>query len=489
MNLTAIRQKIKNLTDYSPELQQFNDQLDDLVNDAFYSIWTMKRWNFATKIAIVDFHIDITTSTDTEFSGGSNVTLNATNGERRVVLSHSIGRLADKGVWEGSPISINGQEYTISRIDSLTEIILTEAYKENSTPTTTDWTIKKRYYFLPEDCLELLYFGHRDYPYNTVSGSYPPYGKATAILPRHEEMIGLRADYQSTYAEAYIPSPTVQIAAAETLEVAEGTGIGTFSSGFYEFCWSFEKDGKVGALSEPFIYEVEEANTDIDITFKSFDGENIVSDSYQSNDQIAPQWEGYRKRVYYNKNLNKTTGERLGLPCWLAVTIGGTRNTADYLQPLVAEDTAATVTISNPNQLDNGSERYIEIDGQHQRIRPYPRVNGFDEKVVKTNEKTTYLKQGVIRYFRKPKDLLLATDSPEMPYEFHQLIVYKALEDIYLKLGQQGLAATYERKYMKEIKQLSKRYVDKIDFQVQRAQFGFSLVKRGYDSSMLKYGG
>ena len=49
MNLTALREKIKNITDYSPDLQQFNDQLDEIVNDSLYAIWTMKRWTFATK--------------------------------------------------------------------------------------------------------------------------------------------------------------------------------------------------------------------------------------------------------------------------------------------------------------------------------------------------------------------------------------------------------------------------------------------------------
>lgn len=73
-----------------------------------------------------------------------------------------------------------------------------------------------------------------------------------------------------------------------------------------------------------------------------------------------------------------------------------------------------------------------------------------------------------------------------MPYEFHQLIVYKALEDIYLKLGQQGLATTYERKYMKEVAQLAKRYVDKIDLQVQRGQFQLGKAPAVFDGSTFR---
>ena len=59
MNLTAIREKIKNITDYSPDLQAFNEQLDEIVNDAYYSIWTQKRWVFATESIPYRFFVDI----------------------------------------------------------------------------------------------------------------------------------------------------------------------------------------------------------------------------------------------------------------------------------------------------------------------------------------------------------------------------------------------------------------------------------------------
>ena len=74
-----------------------------------------------------------------------------------------------------------------------------------------------------------------------------------------------------------------------------------------------------------------------------------------------------------------------------------------------------------------------------------------------------------------------------MPYEFHQLIVYKALEDIYLKLGQEGLSTTYARRIENEMKELKKRYVDHIDSHVRRGQF--SSGGRGvlYDMNSLKH--
>lgn len=493
-NLKALREKVKNITDYSPELQQFNDQLDELINDAYYCIWTMKRWNFATKLDTLRFHVDITATTDLENTALSAVNMNITTGERKATLSAPIDRLHNPDIWEGQPIEIDTMEYTISKVISRTEILLDRAYEGTSYSDYTGWKIKKRWYDLPEDCLELLYLGHRDYPYVSVTGSQNPYGKSTAILPRREEDLDLRVDYDSSYAEGYITSPSLSIAPAEKIKLAPAETSGNFTGGkSYEFCWAFIKDGKVGALSESEIITLNDADTSINVKFVSWDDEVIQADSYNNKDQVASQWEGYRKVILWNKNFNKATGERIGLPCWLYVTVGGSnRNELDYLDILIAKDIDSNIDILNTNQLDNGSRRYIEIDGLHQQIRPYPRVNGYDfevDQVLDGAEIVTYhdyVREGVIRYLEKPKDLLLSTDVPKMPFEFHQLIVYKALEDIYLKLGQQGLAATYEKKYMKEVNNLAKRYVDKIDQKMVRGRFHMAYGRPTYDGSTLR---
>lgn len=495
-NLKALRQKIKNITDYSPELSQFNDQLDELINDAYYSLWTMKRWNFTTKLGTMRLHTDILPGTDTENNAGGTVTASINKGQRQVAFIAAIDRLHDPDIWEGQPIEIDTMEYTISKVLAGQVILLDRPFEGDTSVENSNWKIKKRFYDLPIDCLELLYLGHRDYPYVSVTGSQNPYGKSTAILPRREEDLDLRVDYTQSYAEGYITTPVQNIKPAEQLTLGQSNQAGAdFQAGnFYEITWAFVKDGKVGALAEPQVYEVQANNTSIQILFKSYDDFNIVADTYNNKDQQPTQWEGYRKVVFWNKNFDRTTGERKGLPCWLYVTNGGSnRNESTYLEPMVVEDTVGTAHIIYTNQLDNGSQRYIEIDGQHQQIRPYPRPIGWDYEVDQVQSPPgtitvyhDYVREMVMRYMFKPQDLVLATDVPQMPYEFHQLIVYKALEDIYLKLGQQGLAATYEKKYMKEVNGLAKRYVDKIDQQVVRGRFHMSMGRPTYDGSSLR---
>jgi hypothetical protein len=100
------------------------------------------------------------------------------------------------------------------------------------------------------------------------------------------------------------------------------------------------------------------------------------------------------------------------------------------------------------------------------------------------------LREGVARYYYKPSHLGFATDSPQMPHEYHQLIVYKVLETLYDKIGQSAQADNYRRRIDKEIKGLEKRYTDHQDSLVQRGQFNLSGNRFFYyDYASLKTGG
>lgn len=495
MNLTALREKIKNITDYSPDLQQFNDQLDEIVNDSLYAIWTMKRWTFATKTMNYRLFPDILPDRDNQnvVAPRINTGISWVQGERLVTFTNIVDRLEVCGdidgrlVWEGQPIEIENRDYIIEKVVNATSLIVDEPIVAPTPPVGTfseNWAIKKRTYDLPEDCIELLYIGHRDYPYQTSAGSFPPYGKMTGLMARREEQVDLRADYKASYAEAYVWMPAYQVPAAEklNLSVANDVGSGFVAGTYYELCWAFEKDGKIGALSEPQVIQMTPqggGNNAITMQFVSWDDQVIVADPYTPADIHPTPWRGHRKVIFYNKNFDKTSGERKGLPCWVQVINGGnTRASDSYNKPVVVNDEASTYTITNYNQMENGQKRYLEIDGQHQQIRPYPRPDGFDEVISQIKDGQgiqtfqDFRRDAVIRYYKKPQDLVLYTDSPEMPYEFHQLIVFKALEDIYLKMGQEGLSNTYRKRIETEVKDLQKRYCDHIDSQVQRGQFG-----------------
>ena len=83
-------------------------------------------------------------------------------------------------------------------------------------------------------------------------------------------------------------------------------------------------------------------------------------------------------------------------------------------------------------------------------------------------------RQWILRYLCKPKLLCTSTDSPEMPYEFHQLIIYSVLFEVFTKGNNSSMAAMYDKKIEDAVKVLERRYIDRTDTFWQRGQFGIS---------------
>jgi len=490
MNLTEIRNKIKSITDYSPELAVYNEQLDILVNDAYNAIWTEKRWKWAQKTIFMDIWPDVVAAQP----NGTTVNITATNNRRALTFVSAINALASYPYqWEGQIIEINGRDYFIDQVLSSTSIRLREPYRGTTSPAGGDsaWKMKHRFYDLPPDAIELLGLVHKDTP---AVGKIPPYGAVRAITARKEEDFNLREDFTNFYSECYIPYGTSNVPPAETFTFETVGIVGTIPNGTYlEFCWAFETDGgkKVGALSESKVTSITVGGPGgIQILFRTFDNVALAAPAYVDGvDQTMNQFEGLRKRLYFNQNFNRATGVRLaGLPVWREVTLGATAtvpgmpglSTAE--DPVRVADTASTYTVASLAQVNPGNKRYIDYDGLHSRFRPYPRPIGSDfvylysagaEGPVAINDAPErQFRQWECRYYRKPSRLGLQTDTPEFPIEFHQLVVYKVLHDIFSKHDNLSQAQNYQKKYNDEIKRLEKRYVDSIDIDLVRGQFG-----------------
>jgi hypothetical protein len=127
MNLTALREKIKNTLDYSPDLQGFNDQVDNLINDAYFYIWTLKRWTFSQKLAQFKFLPDILPERDT--TTGTPINASVTKGSRRVTFSAVMDRL-NPDDWEGAIFDLDNYEYIISKVVVVTKFFLTKYLSE-----------------------------------------------------------------------------------------------------------------------------------------------------------------------------------------------------------------------------------------------------------------------------------------------------------------------------------------------------------------------
>jgi hypothetical protein len=489
VNLTEARNKVKSITDYSPELAVYNEQLDILINDAYNALWTEKRWKFAQKTIFMDIWPDLVPA---QPNGTTIINASVTNNRRRVTFSGPIRAMETYPyVWEGQVIQIQGRDYFIDAVVSGTEVRLREPFRGTTSVDDESWIIKHRFYDLPADAIEILALVHKDTP---AVGKIPPYGAVRGITARYEEDINLREDFTNFYSECYVPYGTSNVPPAEVTGASGTTVVGaSITVGTYlEICWAFETDGgkKVGALSEPAIAQVTGQQNAVEVKFRTWDGVSVAAPTYNDGiDQTMNPFEGLKKRVYFNQNFNRTTGVRnAGLPVWREVTLGATAvapgtpglNTSE--DPVRVADTVDFYNITNLTSVSPGNKRYIDYDGLHLRFRPYPRPIGADftylyvagsageNPVSNANERQ--FRQWECRYYRKPGRLGLQTDAFEFPIEFHQLVVYKVLHDIYSKHDNMTQANNYQKKYDTEIKRLEKRYVDSIDIDLVRGQFG-----------------
>ena len=489
MNLRELRNAIQNLANLKPTNADHLLDIDNLINAAYLHVWHSKPWSFNQKVVNFAVLPDMTYETEA-------VSAEVNDFRRSVGFTGPIRALTN--IWEGHWIELNGRDYEILKVVSTSEIQLKEPYR-GATDDITTWRFKMRNYALPSDLVSIVGLSHRDHPSTGTTRRHIP-----AMMPGTDEHLALSSDRSSTYADYYIPMPSIVIPPGEKLAETtpeEPTPCTLPANYYYEFAWAFRHNEWVGALSEPLVVKVateESAAQAIGLSPYTHDDTLVVTPAYNDDYDKQPNvWEGYRKILYVNVNYNHVTGERLGLPKWVVVTqYSGSISQYDH-NPYLLEDEESEWIIRYKEQVSPGNPAYIEVDGQYQVLRPFPRINGYDYHydygtiaiiggtIYKPD---VYWKQLELRYVYKPAPLARLTDTPEMPYETHQLIVSKALEDYYLKMGNASMSQVHRANYEKEAAKMAIKYTERGPSNHQRLpQYGIG--GRIYGPQTIKWNG
>lgn len=482
MNLRELRSKIQNMANLKATNLEHTNDIDALINGAYQHVFLSRPWSFAQRIAYLNILPDMDYQTEA-------VSAEVNDFKRSVGFTGPIRALTK--IWEGHVIELNGRDYTILKVVSDSEIQLTEPYR-GATDDITTWRFKMRTYGLPSDLVSIAAVSHRDHP------STGTLRRSIAPLPNGiDERLELEADRAATYADYYIPTAPRFIPPGEKLaevETEEPTPCTLPANYYYEFAWAFKNGEFVGALSEPAtvkVGSVEGAAQAPSISPYTHDGTLIESPAYNDDFDKQPNvWEGLSKVLYVNINYDHVNGARLGLPKWVMVTqYSGAISQYDH-QPYLLEDEESIWTVRYKQQISAGNPTYVEVDGQYQTLRFYPRIDGYDahydygtQAVIGATiyKPDIYFKQVEIRYVYKPAPLCVVTDSPSMPYDTHELIVLKALEDYYLKMGNASMSQLYRGNYEKEAAKAATKYIERAVYDNQRLmQFGATRFHRPY---------
>lgn len=338
-----------------------------------------------------------------------------TNG-RYVVAFSGVTPLS---TWVGQTmVGPDGVSYTIGALSATgTEVYLTDVYG-GSTVTSVSWGITFERCYMPPDCAEVL--GFIDRTRNHL--------RLIHLGRRTEEFLTLdRTDAGD--ALAFIEDDWEQNRPpdfAPTL-AQSGTGGSLTTGTTYQYGYTFYYRGMETAPS-PF---AEIAITGTSVAISGL--ENTLDNGLGT---------GIYKYLY---RRNKTRNGR-----WQRLT------------KLFSETDGATGTLT-----DTGTGDYLATQHELFESQPIRTFRVWMRPGTNTDAQTIYF-----RYKGRVRRLYADADVPKWPAEYHHLLVYGALVDLYMQAGDDNKAAMSQRRYDVLLKRMKEQCISTTDERFVRGMWG-----------------
>lgn len=417
MDLQALRDYCTNVLDYDATANPtYKGQLDRLLTDAYERVWSEKPWLFAQKDVLQLARADAT------------VDVSATAGS--FTLTHT-GDLIP-GQMDGQIIEIEGVEYTIAYVRNATLAYLTEPYA-GATGDGAGSTVIYRYMDLPADTQMVMNVAHRT---NSITPEDP--GMMVALTRYEDEYYNLALGergvprYWVPQDPVTIPAPLTAVGVA-TVVAAPGRGVRTI-----EIAMANEWAGRSSGLSQA---------TTVTLT----DTQEVTL-----TPGVIPNQTGLY-RVYYLRSPD------LGLHAWRRVTdTAGVTAVAPNGGVTLTPDTSTTFLTSQAYSLFY--PRYQGDGGMRERYRLYPR-QAEDQKYT-------------VRYLSRPRPLVEATDTPDIPAAHRVIIAYRALVQLLMKSDNPSESALYEKRSDGELLKMERRYLIDAARRIVKGDFAVAGTQR-----------
>jgi hypothetical protein len=412
MILKDIIEEINGLLDHNPNVATHENHLIRLVNRHYQEICSSSPWRFLQERATKQLYQD--------FSGSAGTTLTLTNNSKTVTAA--AGTWLHSGM-EGAVIedTANSIEYRIDSVQNNTTAFLTEATGASAAVTgTTDFKVKWDKIKLPRDMVDFLGITIRDEIFGQAANSRDR--RIVYVDPRTEE--DLLLDHTASGDTIIITDDdydrTFNNDLTLTLAVDNGGSNALAANTTFEYCATIEREGIESPPSPVVSAATTGSNRRITVSgLPAVSGVDV-----------------YRKRIY-RRNATAKTG-------WYQIT-----------EIVPAASPSATFADDGSASLDYTRPLYYE--GPRDTFRLYRRPD-VDIKAE-------------IRYMRRPPRLVGNNDEPQIPPQYHSVLVYKVVADLYLQYGQGSLSNIYEVKAEQRLDQMRKRYLDRNDRLYRRGQF------------------
>ena len=395
MNVSEIRQRIFDQMDYFPDLQQYRDSVVRRMNDRYQELCDSAHWLFLQKERQITLRKGITgDSTDTSTS----ITVASSN--LRLVTTGFTTSLEMEG--QTLTNTTTSKEFTIVRVSGANTLYLNDDWNGTAGSAVYNHKITFQRFALPEDCIEVLGYTDRD----------DDRGKLNFIGRQTEEYAYLDVDNSGEPStviedEHIIDDPPINkpIASLITATVINPTTL--LNSTEYEYKYTIYREGRESPSSLPVsitgpatgFYNIKLTNLD-DTGFYDTVTSTTTLDS------------GMDKLIYRRDKTNDGK--------WILVgSIDSTTNQFidDELQPRSAIPYQNNSSFSFSNSTD--VLRFVD-PGPRQYVRFW---------YTPSEDRNIHL-----RYHYRPKDLVADNDAPILPRQYHMLLVYMTLQDMFLQM-------------------------------------------------------
>ena len=451
-----MREYVANILDYNPNVQQYKDEVNDILNQVYVTHFSERPWEYAQR------EYDIEIYKDRDFTGqtwnrgiivnpqpsglanaiyGPNMILEPLESKGALVANKEYNLLARFDV------SSNAYSIIHDPVLQLDQHPISQAVITNTTTgEDINFKMKHRHIVLPPDCLEILSIGLR----GRQSGFRQPFFN---IAKYEDEKFGLDLDQTGIptnwleTAPQSLPQPRIK----PKLVAGSGTNQ-TQVAGDYQIAYTFV----LTSGTNRSVVEIESAPIFGDVqTFAAgvvLDATDLeVTETYASQIPTVVFRE-LRKHIYI-----KTPETNHFVRVTDSVTISPDQadstvvfsNGIPFAEPLIFE---------NRPKLSEG-------EGVFKTCRLYPRQD--DDYTLK------------LRYHFRPKFLRDDNDSPTMPSDAHLYLCYAAIAEIFFKHSNITQGRLYEQKARKELLKIENKYLTQKDK---------AYIKGGYRASPSYYG-
>ena len=442
MDRASLRAAIKKASEWDPDSTAYDVELNEKINDAYRQVWDSYPWAFSQKTVEMPVHRDrlparFTSTLDGSGNAGGLTPTTTTAHGTKMPAGYNVFTLDDVG----QALEIDGREYEIAEVQSPTVAYTRERY-QGASGLKTDWAIRHRDYWLPQDCLEVLgvWFDDLPHPSETHLGSPPgiPQGMASRLALERDETT-------TKSPSVWQPGPTLAIPKPPETPTAANATDGALPNGTYYLGFAYEVMGAWGPVSASVTHTLTGSNDEIDLT-------------------IAKSEVGHPKRIFWGEL--QSDNEMV----WYAAQTTTSSENWDYL---VGFDSSTIALAALFNDKYQGT-RHQGYDPMVRSIQFWPRLDGTDTKTAITagahgwsdlQERSFHL-----RYRYRPPRLDHDNDVLHGPPGLARAVLDQVVGDLLAspRLANTDMAKVHFAKVERQLELLRGRYVKDYDVSIKR---------------------